>query len=180
MHLARRTAFRRTVPIIDAISRVAILLDLDYDVARTERVEPAARQKNRVAPLHLETVKILFDSSVLDTLRELLRCGSFFKPRIDPCLRCRVGHKPQFRFRFTAKLFRDRFRRMDLERKIFPRVEELAKNRETPRFRYFPENGGAMLAPKGVERFAAQGSLMDDALRLRPIDDLPRLTDQRR
>src|SRR4051812_20725750 len=171
MHLTRGTAFLGTIPIVNPIGGVAVLLDLDDDIAGAEGVEPAARQKNRVAGFHFKKVQMLLDASILEGLLELRGSGSFFKARVDPRFRRTIGNEPEFRFRFAAEFFGDAFRRVNLKRQILLRVEELAQDGEAWSVGNFAENFVAMLRPELVQSRSAQWSFVHDALRLRPIDD---------
>ena len=64
---------------------------------------------------------------------------------------------------------------MHLERKLFLRIEQLGKDRKARRVRHLlAENLRSMIAPELVQCFPLPRSLPDDALRFRPIDDLPR------
>ena len=49
MHFSRRAAFLHAVPIVNTISRVAVLLDLDDQISRADRMQPSARKKDCVA-----------------------------------------------------------------------------------------------------------------------------------
>jgi VanZ family protein len=67
---------------------------------------------------------------------------------------------------------------MDLERKVLLRIEQLGQDREPRRVWDIAENFFPMFAPKVMQRCAAQWPFMNDALRLGPVDDFPRLADE--
>jgi hypothetical protein len=69
---------------------------------------------------------------------------------------------------------------MHLKRKIFLRVQQLCQDRKARRVGNFSENRFSMSAPKLVQSPPAQGTFMHHALRFRSINNLPRLTDERR
>ena len=94
MHFARSATVLGTVPIVQAISRVAILLDLHDYVSGAQRMQPTAGQKDCVAGFRLETVQILLDSALLESLSECLRPGSLFEAGVDPRFRRCVSYKP--------------------------------------------------------------------------------------
>ena len=51
VHRTRGAPFFRAVPIVDPISRIAVLLDLDQDGPGAERMHSAAGKKNCIAGL---------------------------------------------------------------------------------------------------------------------------------
>ena len=66
---------------------------------------------------------------------------------------------------------------MNLQREFFLRVEELDQQREAIGVGNLAKDRLSILRPKFVQRFAAQRTVCDDALRFRAIHDLPRFTD---
>ncbi len=67
---------------------------------------------------------------------------------------------------------------MHLERKFFPRIEQLGQDGETRRVGHSgTKNLGAVVKPKLVQGFSAPRSLPNDALRLRPVGDFPGFAD---
>jgi hypothetical protein len=87
VHLPGGTALLRPIPIVNPISRVAVLLNLYENVAAAERVHSAAREQNRVAGFHFEGVQMLFHFSLFERFREPFLRGSLFYAGVKPCLR---------------------------------------------------------------------------------------------
>jgi hypothetical protein len=69
---------------------------------------------------------------------------------------------------------------MHLKRKVLLRVEQLRQDRKARRVGNVAEDRLPMFAPKIVQGLAAQRPLVHYALGFRPVDNFPRLTDQRR
>src|SRR6267378_3240223 len=66
---------------------------------------------------------------------------------------------------------------MNLQRKFILRIEQLDQQREAIGVANLAKNRLSILRPKFVQRFVAQRTVCDDALRFRSIHDLPRFAD---
>ena len=67
MQRARFSIRSLSIPIEDAIGRVAVLLNFDNEIAAADRVDAAARQKHGVAGLHRDAMNVIGDLAVSAT-----------------------------------------------------------------------------------------------------------------
>src|SRR5436309_15139644 len=117
MKLSRLPGIVLSVPIKHAISRIAVLLDLDQHISAPNSMKTSRRQKHRVARLNFETVDKVRHFSRSHRLRELTPGDSFPKADVQFCARNGRDYVPKFSFRFAAKPSCDLFGRMHLYRK---------------------------------------------------------------
>src|SRR5438067_2828458 len=92
VHWTGGAPFFGAVPIVDAISRIAVLLDLDQDGPGAERMHSAAGKKNRIAGLQFESVKMLLHLSLFERFLENFPRRSLLHSGVKARLRSRAGH----------------------------------------------------------------------------------------
>src|SRR5947207_3886138 len=107
MHLSGSAAFFHAVPIVNAISRVAVLLYLDDEIASADCMQPSARKKDCVARFDKDSMSLAIRLSLFQGFDESAARGAFFQSGKNFGLGCGVGDIPELRFRFAAKFLRD-------------------------------------------------------------------------
>ena len=177
MQLSRFAFVIDAVPIEHAISRVAILLDFDEEIAGADCVKASSRKKHSIAGFDSNGMNVRGDGAIANcffesSARQLVpQSGKYFGVRI------RSGDVPELALRFAAKLLRDVFGRMNLQRKFFLRVEKFDQQRKSFAVGNVAEDRMSILPPKVVQRFTFERSVRDNALRLGSIDNFPRFAD---
>ena len=179
MQTARLSCRSRAVPIENAISRVAVFLNLDEQISPPDRVQPAAGTKKPSPFLTGDAIPDRLPSPSRHRLLESARgCTPLRRPaKISaPSSAAAKYHISVFASPPSAR--RHFVRGMDLQGKLFPRVEQLGENGKARRLRHVrPEDRIAMFDPQFMQGSPAPRPLPNDALRFRPVNDLPRFTD---
>src|SRR6476469_3629187 len=103
MHFPRGPAFLRAVPIMNPVSGVAVLLDFHDDVTGAERVHSAAWQKNRVAGLHFERMKVFLQFSLFERFQERRAGHSLGDPGVDSRPGYSISDIPKLGLRFPPE-----------------------------------------------------------------------------
>src|SRR5947209_2805015 len=147
MQLPRVTFVIKAVPIKDAISCVAVLLNFDKNIAATDSMKSTGWKKHRVTLLHAKRVDMIGARSGAQRFLEFSATDRFLKSDKQFSVRFGCGDVPTFGFRFAANLRGDFCRRMNLQGKFFPRIKKLDEKWEAWRVGNFPENFLSMLAP---------------------------------
>src|SRR2546421_3272765 len=173
MQLPRVTFVIEAVPIKDAISCVAVLLNFDQNVAATDSMKSTGWKKHRVTLLHAHRVDMLGARSGAQRFVEFSATDRFLKSDKQFSVRFGCGDVPTFRFRFAAKFGRDFFRRMNLQGKFFLRIKQFDQQWKARRARNIAEDFLSMLAPKFVQGMTRERSVGDNALRFGAVDDFP-------
>ena len=163
------------VPIEYPVSGVRVLLDFKNHQAGADGVDAAAGQEHRVARAH---------GNAMETFRHFAGPDFFLKFRArdtafesDEQFRVRRGggDEPHFGLRFAAEFGGFVRRRMDLERKLFARIENLAEQRKTILICRFcvAEQFGTLIFHQPAQIFPGQRAVGDDADVTRPVADFP-------
>jgi S-DNA-T family DNA segregation ATPase FtsK/SpoIIIE len=180
MEFARHAVEAGAVPIEDAVGGVAVLLHLDDHVALADGVETSAGNEDTVAGFDGDDMKGLFDAAFAKQGFELLARDASFEPRVDIGSRLRVGEIPHLGLGFPAQRFTHVHRRMDLHRQPFAGVKQLDQDGKARRVMVrisAAKNLLALRGPQFVQGRSPIGSVVDDALGVLTIHDLPRLSD---
>src|SRR5438477_11790953 len=102
MKFSRLTLLVDSVPIENAISSVAILLDLDQEVSDANNVKPSRRHKHNNTTLHSDRVNTIGNGSGMKDLLELIARHRF--PETDENFSIRFHRRdvPKFALGFAA------------------------------------------------------------------------------
>ena len=120
----------QAVPIEDAVSRVAVLLDFDDKVSFADGVEASARNKDAVALPGGEHVEAFFNFAAPEFFLEGRARRSGRQTGIDAAARGALQEIPHLGLRFPLELRRDRGGWVNLDRKAVARIEQFAKQGE--------------------------------------------------
>src|SRR4029077_18518415 len=102
MKLSSLTLIIDSVPIENAISGVAVLLDLDQDVSAADGVKSPGRQENGVPVLRPDRVNTIGDSSRMKGVLELIARHRFSEANENFGIRFRRKNIPKFGLGFAA------------------------------------------------------------------------------
>ena len=101
-------------PVINAVSGVGVLLNLQNEIAATDGVDPPAGDKNRFACMHLHAVHEWFEIVVLQARFEVCAGHAIFEAGHECGLWRGVDDIPDLGLRFAAEARRDAGGRVDL------------------------------------------------------------------
>ena len=164
--------------IVHAIGYIGVLLDLGDQDSLADRVKGAGLDEQDVALFHGDSVEHLKQCVLLDPLSEFFPCDLLFEAVIQERAFLGVENVPHLCFAILAfVLKRESVARVDLDRQVVLRVDELGQNRE------FPESAAMgskhfhplclKIVPKG---FSLVGSVHDHGRAVRMTGELPRLS----
>src|SRR5579859_1712352 len=126
--------FARTPVIIQAVGGVRLLLRLDDDRPRSERVHCAARDINHVARIDVDPVENFFGALLVNRFFQLRRGYTFFQAQSN--LRAGLGMGDVPALRLAPRLAHAQSLRIigvNLHRKFFVRKEKLKQQRKALR-----------------------------------------------
>ena len=119
--------------IVHAIGYIGVLLDLGDQDPLADRVKGAGLDEQDVALFHGDSVEHLKQCVLLDPLSKFLSCDLLFETVIKECAFLSVENVPHLCFAILAfVLQRESVARVDLDRQVVLRVDELGQNRELP------------------------------------------------
>ena|SRR5438552_894947 len=102
MQLSRFTVVIHSVPIENAISRVAILLDLDQEVSGTDGVKASRGKKHSSTAFHPDRLNTISYGSRIKDVLELIARHRFPETHENFGIRFRRYNVPKFGFGFAA------------------------------------------------------------------------------
>ena len=103
-----------TIPIKDAVSRVAVLLDLVDDEACADGMDLAARNEQAVASSRFQNLDAISHGAFADGLLKGFTSHTLAESGIEFGTLLRMNHEPHFRLRFAADVGSQMRGRMDL------------------------------------------------------------------
>src|SRR5438046_1917421 len=103
------------VPVEYAIGRVAVLLHLDDEVARADRVNSAAGNEDRVTGTDRYSVDELSDGAVMQRALKIVPSYPCFEPGVNVSAKESFQKVPHLRLRLATKTAGDLERGMHLE-----------------------------------------------------------------
>ena len=119
--------------IVHAIGYIGVLLDLGDQDPLADRVKGAGLDEQDVALFHGDSVEHLKQCVLLDPLSEFFPCDLLFEAVIQERAFLGVENVPHLCFAILAfVLKRESVARVDLDRQVVLRVNELGQNREFP------------------------------------------------
>ena len=119
--------------IVHAIGYIGVLLDLGDQDPLADRVKGAGLDEQDVALFHGDSVEHLKQCVLLDSLSEFFPCDLLFETIIQEGAFLSVENVPHLCFAILAfVLKRESVARVDLDRQVVLRVDELGQNREFP------------------------------------------------
>jgi len=174
MEFARFAVESEAVPIEDAVGCVGVLLDFVNQESRTDRMEAAGGDEDRITGRGTHRMHAIGNRTIGDRRFERLTGHAVFESDIKFSARVAIGDVPHFCFRFTVQRCGKRDWRMHLDREVVARVEDLDEDRKARVLRVaVAENFLAVVGPKFVQAFADEGSAFNDRLLLLTVDDFP-------
>ena len=174
MEFARFAIESEAVPIEDAVGCVGVLLDFVNQESRTDRMEAAGGDEDRITGRGAHRMHAIGNRAIGDRGFERLTGHAVFEADIKFRAGIAIGDEPHFRFRFAVQRCGKRDWRMHLDREVVARVEDLDEDRKAWVLRVAAaENFFAVVGPKFVQTFAGEGSAFNDRLLLLTVDDFP-------
>ena len=169
---------REPIPIEDAIGGVAVLLDLDNEITGSNRVQPAAWEKQRVAGPNRDAMNMRGDIAALYGLNEAV---TLTKPQSDKQLGVLggIGNIPKLGLRFATELRRQVGWGMDLHRKLLMGIEQFDQQRKSLALWKVAENISLVILPEIVQSLSTERPTQNNTLGFRSIADLPSFADLR-
>ena len=163
MEFARFAIESEAVPIEDAVGRIGVLLDFVNQESRTDRMEAARGDEDRITGRGAHRMHAIGNRAIGDRGFERLTGHAVFESDIKFRAGIAIGDEPHFRFRFAVQRCGKRDWRMHLDGKIVARVEDLDEDRKARVLRVAAaENFFAVVGPKFVQAFAGEGSAFND------------------
>jgi VanZ family protein len=157
------------IPVEESESCVAVLLNLNQEIAGTDRMQATAWSKNSVTGVHPQRMHQLESAATADGLGELRLLNSTLQAKMNRSAGNSREDVPHLGLAPHA------IAGVHLERKRFTSIEQFRQDRETRGvIEILAKNFHAMVSPKLMQRFSRPWTLPNDALRLRAIDELPR------
>ena len=133
---------REPIPIEDAIGGVAVLLDLDNEITGSNRVQPAAWEKQRVARPNRDAMNMRGDIAALDGLNEAVTGRRISQSDKQLGVLGGIGNIPKLGLRFATELRGQVGWGMDLHRKLFMGIEQFDEQRKSLALGKVAENIG--------------------------------------
>src|SRR5215471_1060854 len=140
-----------TIPIERPVSRVAILLDFEEEVACAYRMHPAGREENGIACLNGDRMNAIDHSSIAQSLPKLVARDRLTKSEEKLGVWIPEGHVPELAFRFASQSAGNIFGRMYLQRQFLLRIENFDEQRKTWSIGHLSEDFLSALRPQFVQ-----------------------------
>jgi hypothetical protein len=166
-----------SVPIERPVSRVAILLDFDQQIAGAYGMNAAGRKENGIACLNGNSVNVIDHGALAKSLLKAVPRDRLTKSKEELGVRMRGGHVPKLALWLASQPAGNIVRRMHLQRQLFLRIENFDEQRKTWSLGNIPKDFVSLLGPQFVQSSSAQRAAGHDALRFGTIDNFPRFTD---
>jgi len=129
-----------SVPIEGPVSRIAVLLDFNQQIACAYRVNTACREKNGIALLNGDPVNIIDHRTLAKPLLKPVARDWVTKSNEQLGARIRGDHVPKLALRFASQSAGNISRRMNLQRQLLLRIENFDEQRKTWILRNFTED----------------------------------------
>src|SRR6516164_1069715 len=143
------------IPIEGPVSRIAVLLDFNQQIACAYRMNTACREKDGIAFLNFDPVNVIDHSAIVQSLLKPVARDWFTKSNEQLGARIRGDHVPKLALRFASQSAGDISRRMNLQRQLLLRIKNFDEQRKTCVLRNFTEDFPSMLGPQFMQRFPA-------------------------
>jgi len=167
------------VPVKDAVGRVAVLLDLDDHQSLSDGMEPPAGEKEALSGAYGNPVEGLLDGPLGQSLLKGFAGDAALEAGVDAGSLRGMEKLPAFGLGLRGCDLRDLFGRVNLNGEAFTGIEKFEKKGKTGRGVCGVERTEDPLplpGPEIVEGKTLQRAVMDDALRLGPVNQLPGLS----
>ncbi len=174
VEVAGFTIEAEAVPVEHTVGGIGILLDFMDEQARADGMESAGGNENGFAGLRFDRMDEVGGGSIGDGLLEIGAGDTFLQSDVKFRTWIAIGDEPHFGFRLAAEMGREFRRRVDLEGKVIPGIEDFDEDGETVVFgKIVAENFVALIFPEIVKGGAGVGALVGDGLGILPINDFP-------
>ena len=164
---------REPIPIEDAIGGVAVLLDLDNEITGSNRVQPAAWERQRVARPNRDAMNMRGDITALDGLNEAVTGTEEFRSPTNSSA-CWVA-SAIYQNSVFASPPNSAARRAGgwTCTESFSWASSNLMSSGISALGKVAENIASMILPEIVQSFSTERSMQDNALGFRSIADLP-------
>src|SRR5690606_26591336 len=172
--LARFPVETHPAPIVHAVGRVGILLDLQNQITAVNRMDGAAVNEDRIAGLHRKAVHAAIKGLIDQRPGELAAGGAGTQADDEAGVARRVGDVPVFGLWLAFEGGRDVRRWMHLKAEALAAVEPLDQDRKRRSRR--PLRAHDLLTTpldRLTQRKSVEGAAGNDGLGLGPIDHFP-------
>jgi hypothetical protein len=174
VELSRLAVQTEPVPIEDAVSGIAVLLDLKEDVAGANCVKAPARNKNISVRSSRNPMQKLQNLTAREGRFEIDFAHPILETDVDPSAFIRGDKIPELGLRLGKNIDCSCPAGMNLEREGLGRVQDLYKNRKTLGIVPFAKNFLPVVSPDFVQGSSSKFRLTNDALCIFAIDQFPR------
>ena len=136
------------IPIEGPVSRIAVLLDFNQQIACAYRMNTACREKNGIALLNGDPVNVIDHSALAQSLLKPVARDWFTKSNEQLGARIRGDHVPKLALRFASQSAGNISRRMNLQRQLLLRIKNFDEQWKTWVLTNFTEDFPTMLGPQ--------------------------------
>jgi hypothetical protein len=164
-----------SIPVIQSKRGVTRLLNLRDHQARSERVNGSGGDKQAVAECRLEAVQAILGLSLDDAALQRRSIDTASQPGINAAARLRMQDDPSLCLAVIGRAEAGRLGiiRMDLDREILLRIEELKQQRELGQRMVAAQQVRTELSNERTEREATQGAGSHATLVVPVVHDFP-------